>query len=74
VHLPAGPRRHARGWNQEPDVERIIALGPDLVIANEEENREPDLAALRSTRVAVWVTGIRDLTQALRLSRELGLG
>jgi hypothetical protein len=41
-------------------------LGPDLVVANEEENHEPDLAALRSARVAVWVTAIRDLTHALR--------
>lgn len=30
------------------DADRIVQLAPDIVIANEEENREPDLAALRA--------------------------
>jgi hypothetical protein len=35
------------------------------VLANEEENRQADLDALRSAGLAVWVTRIRDLPEAL---------
>ncbi|WP_420000275.1 helical backbone metal receptor [Streptomyces boninensis] len=48
---------------KNPDVEKIIALAPDLVIANEEENREPDLAALREAGLDVLVTEVRTLEQ-----------
>ncbi|WEV24560.1 helical backbone metal receptor [Streptomyces sp. 71268] len=52
------------GGTKNPDTARIAALAPDLVIANEEENREPDLAALRAAGLDVWVTEVRDLEQA----------
>ena len=54
------------GGTKNPDVGRIIALAPDLVLANEEENRAPDLAALRAAGLAVWVTEVRTVDQALR--------
>ncbi|MCX5306998.1 helical backbone metal receptor [Streptomyces sp. NBC_00160] len=54
------------GGTKNPDVRRITELRPDLVIANEEENRAPDLAALRAAGVEVLVTEVRDLPQALR--------
>lgn len=44
------------GGTKNPDVERIVALRPDLVLANFEENRATDLDALRAAGVAVWVT------------------
>ncbi|MFB7978323.1 helical backbone metal receptor [Streptomyces vinaceus] len=53
------------GGTKNPDVERITGLRPDLVIANEEENRAPDLAALRAAGVEVLVTEVRELPQAL---------
>ncbi|MFE0173061.1 helical backbone metal receptor [Streptomyces sp. NPDC059002] len=60
------------GGTKNPDVPRIVALAPDLVIANEEENRAPDLAALRAAGLQVLVTEIRDLDQAFReLARVL---
>lgn len=46
---------------KNPDVERIVALAPDLVLANQEENRLPDLDALRAAGLAVYVTDIRDV-------------
>ena len=49
---------------KNPDVERIVALRPDLVLANAEENRLPDLDALRAAGVAVYVTDIRTLDGA----------
>ena len=54
------------GGTKNPDVARILALRPDVVLANEEENRAADLAALRAAGVPVWVTEIRDLDQAFR--------
>ncbi|MFF1905584.1 helical backbone metal receptor [Kitasatospora sp. NPDC058218] len=52
------------GGTKNPDVRRITALAPDVVIANDEENRRPDLDALRAAGLPVWVTDIRTLDQA----------
>ncbi|WP_436789606.1 helical backbone metal receptor [Yinghuangia sp. YIM S10712] len=49
---------------KNPDIDAITALAPDLVIANEEENRVPDLDALRNAGLPVWVTQVRTLTEA----------
>jgi len=58
---------------KNPDVERVLDLAPDLVLANAEENREPDLARLRDAGLAVWVTAPETLQQALvSLARMLG--
>ncbi|WP_156721589.1 helical backbone metal receptor [Streptomyces apocyni] len=63
------------GGTKNPDVPRIIALAPDVVIANEEENREPDLAALRAAGLDVLVTEVRTLPDAFReLERVLVAG
>ncbi|MGP9021820.1 helical backbone metal receptor [Streptomyces sp. BR1] len=60
------------GGTKNPDVPAIVALRPDLVIANEEENREQDLAALRAAGLEVLVTEVRDLEQAFtELARVL---
>ncbi|MER7170727.1 helical backbone metal receptor [Streptomyces mesophilus] len=50
---------------KNPDVPGILALGPDLVLANEEENRPADLDELRAAGLDVLVTHIRSLPQAL---------
>jgi ABC-type Fe3+-hydroxamate transport system substrate-binding protein len=50
---------------KNPDLERIVALRPDLVLANDEENRAEDVAALRAQGLAVWVTGPRTVDAAL---------
>jgi ABC-type Fe3+-hydroxamate transport system substrate-binding protein len=54
------------GGTKNPGLDRVLALAPDLVIANEEENREPDLTALREAGVEVLVTEVRDVPQAFR--------
>ncbi len=59
------------GGTKNPDTERIAALAPDLVIANEEENRAPDLAALRAAGLRVLVTEVRTLDQAFRELRRV---
>ncbi|MDJ0381645.1 helical backbone metal receptor [Streptomyces sp. G-G2] len=63
---PADLRGATRiGGTKNPDVAAVVALRPDLVIANEEENRAPDVQALRAAGLEVLVTVIRDLPQAL---------
>lgn len=72
---PAGLDVVRTGGTKNPDVAAVLALRPDLVIANEEENREPDLAALREAGVEVLVTEVRDLVQAFaELERVLVAG
>ncbi|MET9421629.1 helical backbone metal receptor [Streptomyces sp. NPDC006540] len=63
------------GGTKNPDVPAVLGLRPDLVIANEEENRESDLTALREAGVEVMVTEVRDLDQAFsELERVLVTG
>jgi ABC-type Fe3+-hydroxamate transport system substrate-binding protein len=50
---------------KNPDVAAVIALRPDLVLANAEENRADDLDALRAAGLAVWVTYPRTVPEAL---------
>jgi ABC-type Fe3+-hydroxamate transport system substrate-binding protein len=56
---------------KNPDVAAIVALAPDLVVANEEENREVDLQAMRDAGLAVWTTRIRTVPEALRSLRRM---
>ena len=53
------------GGTKWPDLERVRALRPDLVIANAEENREEDVAALRAEGIPVWVTAPATVDEAL---------
>jgi ABC-type Fe3+-hydroxamate transport system substrate-binding protein len=64
------------GGSKYPDIAAVLALRPDLVLANEEENGLQDVAALRAAGVAVWTTGAAaTVPQALRsLARMLGDG
>jgi ABC-type Fe3+-hydroxamate transport system substrate-binding protein len=50
---------------KNPDIETVIALEPDLVVANFEENRPADLDLLRAAGIPVWVTVVRTLPEAL---------
>jgi ABC-type Fe3+-hydroxamate transport system substrate-binding protein len=55
------------GGTKNPDIERIIAFKPDLVIANVEENRLPDVEALQAAGVRVWVTYPHTVAEAINL-------
>jgi ABC-type Fe3+-hydroxamate transport system substrate-binding protein len=72
---PAGLDVARVGGTKWPDLERVRALRPDLVVANAEENRDEDVAALRAGGVPVWVTAPATVDQALgsldRLCRVL---
>jgi ABC-type Fe3+-hydroxamate transport system substrate-binding protein len=59
------------GGTKNPNVARIVALAPHVVLANEEENRLADLDALRAAGLAVWVTRVRNLPEALTSLRRM---
>lgn len=50
---------------KNPDVAAVVGLAPDLVVANKEENRELDVRRLREAGIAVWVTDIETVPQAI---------
>jgi ABC-type Fe3+-hydroxamate transport system substrate-binding protein len=56
---------------KNPNRAAIAALSPDLVVANREENRRHDVELLRAAGIAVWVTEIETVEQALRSLRRL---
>jgi ABC-type Fe3+-hydroxamate transport system substrate-binding protein len=59
------------GGTKTPSIPRILALAPDLVIANREENRRRDVERLEAAGVPVWVTYPRSVRDGVALLREL---
>ncbi|MGQ5261650.1 helical backbone metal receptor [Micromonospora sp. ZYX-F-536] len=66
---PAGLDVARVGGSKYPDLDRVRALRPDLVLLNVEENRRADAEALRAAGVPVRVTYPRTVPGALT---ELG--
>ncbi len=55
------------GGTKNPDVEQIIALAPDLVIMNQEENRLADAEAISAAGIRIWVTHPRTVAEAINM-------
>lgn len=70
VHPPALDLPRV-GGTKNPSVDAVIALRPDLVVANEEENREVDVQQLRAAGIEVDVTFVRTLDQGLSELRRV---
>ena len=68
---PAGLDVARVGGTKYPDLDRALALRPDLVLLNEEENRRVDADALRAAGVPVRVTFPRTVPEALTQLGEL---
>jgi ABC-type Fe3+-hydroxamate transport system substrate-binding protein len=58
--------RHV-GGTKNPDIQRIVDLRPDLVIANQEENRRQDVETLREAGIPVWVTFPKSVADVFNL-------
>jgi ABC-type Fe3+-hydroxamate transport system substrate-binding protein len=73
IHPDSWFRQKSRiGGTKNPDLERINALEPDLIIVNQEENNMPDVRFLAKSNT-VWLTNVHDYTSALSTIRSLGL-
>lgn len=59
------------GGTRTVDVERVVALKPDLVIANQEENPKQAVEALEEGGLQVWVTFPKSPYDALRILHTL---
>jgi len=53
------PEILAVGGTKDPDVAAIVALGPDLVVMNDEENRREDVDALTAAGVRIHTVVVR---------------
>ena len=71
---PAGLAVTRVRGTKNPDRPAIAALAPDLVIANREENRKLDVTRLREAGLAVWVTVIESVPEAMASLRRLLTG
>jgi iron complex transport system substrate-binding protein len=60
------------GGTKNPDIERIVALAPDLVVVNREENRLEDYEALVGAGLCVHVTHPCSVEEAATMLEELG--
>jgi len=67
----ARTRAKVVGGTKGLKAERIVALQPDLVIANKEENEAETIFSLQK-ELPVWVSDVRDLTGALDMIKEVG--
>jgi len=72
---------HPASWHREKtkiggtkniDVEKIISLEPDLIIANKEENVKDQVEKL-ALDFNVWVTDVNNLNDAIRMITDIGI-
>ena len=63
---PPDPRPTV-GGTREPEVQRILDLTPDLVLANQEENSRLSIEALRAAGMRVWLTFPRSVQDAMQV-------
>ena len=72
VHPAAGVAGIEKvGGTKDPDVARIAALGPDLVLLNEEENRVEDARALEAAGVRCHASMPRDAEETAAMVRSI---
>lgn len=65
------------GGTKDPDIEAIVALRPDVVVVDREENRRDDAAALEAAGLEVHVLHVVSVESSLRdmatLARRVGV-
>jgi ABC-type hemin transport system substrate-binding protein len=59
------------GGTKNPDVDAIVALAPDLVVVDEEENRREDADALAAAGLQLLVLAVRTVEDAVGAVDEL---
>lgn len=70
THPRGLPVSRVRG-TKNPNLAAIADLRPQIVLANQEENRRVDVERLRAAGIPVWVTVIRTLDEAFASLRRM---
>ncbi len=60
------------GGTKNPDLDAVLALRPDLVVMNAEENRREDFEALAGRGLPVYVTEPKTVADGVRLIGRIG--
>ena len=63
----------ALGGTKNPDIAKIVAVAPELVLANREENRREDIEALEKAGLRVLLTDPNTVDEAVEMIAELGV-
>jgi ABC-type Fe3+-hydroxamate transport system substrate-binding protein len=61
------------GGTKNPDVDAIVALAPDVVVVDTEENRREDADALGAAGLRLLVTSVRSVDDALAVIGRLAV-
>ncbi len=62
------------GGTKNPDIDAIVALHPQLVLLDKEENRREDAEALASRGLELFVSDVRDVAQVKGVLDRLATG
>ena len=65
------PALRTVGGTKNPDIKTIVALGPDLVVLDREENRIEDHDALVAAGLTVFVSDVRSVDAGIDVVDEL---
>ncbi len=60
------------GGTKNPNIQEILRLQPDLIVANKEENRKEDIELL-SKYSTVYLTEVANFDQMLEMMKEIGI-
>lgn len=60
------------GGTKSVNIEKVLALKPDLIIGNKEENLQSDIEELEQ-HFPVWMSDIADLSESLDMIAQLGV-
>jgi ABC-type Fe3+-hydroxamate transport system substrate-binding protein len=61
------------GGSKTPDIDAIVALRPDVVVMDEEENRIEDAEALGAAGLELFVSDVTTLGGAMQVVRDLSV-
>jgi ABC-type Fe3+-hydroxamate transport system substrate-binding protein len=59
------------GGTKNPDIEAIVALAPDLVVVDREENRREDAEALDAAGIELFISDVTTVAGAMQVTRDL---
>jgi ABC-type Fe3+-hydroxamate transport system substrate-binding protein len=72
IHPPKGSsNKLIVGGTKTIDIQKLIKLNPDLIIANKEENIKEQVEELAGN-FPVWVTNVNNLDDALQMISDIG--